>query len=119
MFECSPAGKVVTPAKAGIYSSTGSGARWVDPGLRRDDNQTCRTHRKRSARNAYDARGDVGRVAQRLQYDAVALGEFQQRVDPVLRLLGVEFEGEADRAKADRRSAIHPQGAAEVEVALG
>src|SRR4051812_30622676 len=73
----------------------------------------------RSALVPGDAGGDLGRVAQGLQYDTVTLGQFQQGIDAILRLVGVELEGEADRAKADRRGSLHPQSAAEIEVALG
>src|SRR2546423_15522742 len=55
-----------------------------------------------------NARHQLGRAAQSLQHDAIALGQFQEAVDAVLRLVGVEREGEADRGKTDRRGAGDP-----------
>src|SRR5438270_13587608 len=72
-----------------------------------------------SAGPARHAGGDLGRVAQGLQHDAIALGQLQQAVDAILRLVRIEREGEADRAEPDRRGAIDAKRAAEIEVALG
>src|SRR5271155_5597376 len=66
-----------------------------------------------------DPSRDRRRLAQGLQHDAVALGQLQQRVHPVLRLIGVEVEGEADVAEADRRRPIDAERTAEVEIAFG
>src|SRR3546814_8594958 len=47
-----------------------------------------------------------------------ALGQLQQLVDALLWLLGVEIEGDADVAEANRRFLVDAQGAAKVEIAL-
>src|ERR1051326_6240016 len=73
----------------------------------------------RGPRRRGNARHQLGRVAQCLQHDAIALGQLQEAVDTVLRLVGVEREGQADRTKADGRGAIDPQCAAEIEIAFG
>src|SRR5690348_1858518 len=65
-----------------------------------------------------NARHQLGRMAQGLQHDAIALRQLQEAVDTVLRLVGVEREGQADRAKTDGRRAVDPQRAAEVEIAF-
>ena len=54
-----------------------------------------------------------------LEHHAIALGELQQRIDALLRLVGVEIEAQPDRAKADRRILGDAERAAEIEVALG
>ena len=56
---------------------------------------------------------------ERLQHDAVALGELEQRRQLLVVGIGVELEAQADVAEADRRLLVHAQRAAEVEVALG
>src|SRR3546814_9655433 len=63
-------------------------------------------------------RHDARRLGDRLQDHAEALRQLQQLVDALLRLRGVEVEGDADLAEADRRLLVDAQGAAEVEVAL-
>src|SRR2546430_13708942 len=60
-----------------------------------------------SPRAVRHARCDLGRAAQGLQYDAIALSQLQEAVDAVLRLLGVEGEGE-DR-KSTRLNSSHSQ----------
>src|ERR1051326_7297719 len=66
-----------------------------------------------------NARPQLGRMAQALQHDAIALGQLQEAVDAVLRLVGVEREGQADRTKTDGGGAGDPQCAAEIEIAFG
>src|SRR5690348_1982363 len=66
-----------------------------------------------------DRRGDRRGTAQGLQHDAIALGQSQQRVEPLLRLVGVERKAEADLAEADRGGALDTKRAAEIEIALG
>src|SRR4051812_20072358 len=73
----------------------------------------------RSTGAADHRRSDLGGAAQGLQYDTVALGQAQQGLQPVLRLIGLQREGEADGAEADRRLAVDPKRAAEIEIALG
>ena len=62
---------------------------------------------------------DRRRVADCLQHDAIALGEFDQLLPLLLRRVGVEIEAQPDRAKAHRRILRHAERAAEVEVAFG
>src|SRR5918997_509004 len=62
-------------------------------------------------------RGD-GWSAERLEDDAVALGELDQRSKLVGVGIGVELEGKTDLAKAHRSVLGDAQRAAEVEVAL-
>src|SRR5438270_11529542 len=76
-------------------------------------------HRSGGPWSRGNARHQLGRAAQSLQHDAIALGQFQEAVDALLRLVSVEREGEADRVKADRRGAVDPERAAEIEIALG
>ena len=56
---------------------------------------------------------------ERLQHDAVALGQLEQRGELLVVGVGVELEAQADVAEADRRGLVDAQRAAEVEVALG
>ena len=58
-------------------------------------------------------------LVDRLEHHAIAFGELHQRIDPLLRLVRLEFEGQADRPEADRRILGDAQRAAEVEVAFG
>src|SRR3546814_7421851 len=61
---------------------------------------------------------DARRLGDGLQHHAEALGQLQQLVDALLWLLGVEIEGDADVAEANRRFLVDAQGAAKVEIAL-
>ena len=56
---------------------------------------------------------------ERLQHDAVALGQLEQRGELLVVGVGVELEAQADVAEADRRRLLDAERAAEVEVALG
>src|SRR5215210_5995740 len=60
-----------------------------------------------------------GRPPEGLQHDAVALGEPEERLQLLRGRVGVDLEGEPDLLEADGCLLAHPQGAAEVEVALG
>src|SRR5690349_2123582 len=65
-----------------------------------------------------DARRHRGRLAEGLEDDAVALGQLEQRVEAVLRLVGVELEAQAQVGEADRRGLVDAERAARVEVAF-
>ena len=54
-----------------------------------------------------------------LEDHAIALGELEQLVELVLRRVGLDLEGEADRPEADRRVLVDAERAAEIEIALG
>src|SRR4051794_20851398 len=76
---------------------------------------SCRTPRAAGLRRDRQLR----RRAQRLEDDAVALGQLQQCLQLLVARVRVEVEGEADRLEANRGLAVDGEGAAEVEVALG
>ena len=59
------------------------------------------------------------RSRERLEHDAVALGEADERGEVLLAGVRVEVEAQADRAEAHGRVAVDTERAAEVEVALG
>jgi len=60
-----------------------------------------------------------GRVLERLEDHAVALGQLDQRVHLLGRRVGVQLEAQADVAKAHGRILGDAQGAAAVDVAFG
>src|SRR3954469_8614228 len=72
----------------------------------------------RSPYRLTDPGRDSGRVAQGLQHNTVALGQFQQRVDPILRLVRSESKSETYLAEANRCRAVYSECAAEIEVTL-
>src|SRR4029077_13847562 len=61
-----------------------------------------------------DCGRQLGRGAEGLEDDAVALGQGQQSRQLLVVGIGVEVEAEADRAEADRGVAVDRQRAAEV-----
>src|SRR5947209_13435562 len=65
-----------------------------------------------------DTGGGDRRGAEGLEDHAVALRELQELVELLRPGVGVELEGEADLAEADRRVLGDAERAAEVEVAL-
>ena len=67
---------------------------------------------------AYELRFNLRRMPERLQHDAIALGEPEQRIELVLRRVGVELEFEPDVREADRRILCDAERAAKVEIAL-
>src|SRR3954464_10232377 len=66
-----------------------------------------------------DTGGGDRRGAEGLEDHAGALGELEELVELLRLCVGVELEGEADLAEADRRVLGDAERAAEVEVALG
>ena len=50
---------------------------------------------------------------------AIALGEFEQEIEFLLRRVGIDVEAQADFGKADRRLLVDAERAAKIEVALG
>src|SRR5215472_5881523 len=56
---------------------------------------------------------------ERLVDHAIALGELEQRVELVLRRVGLDVEAQANRRKTDRRILGHAERAAKVEIAFG
>ena len=57
-------------------------------------------------------------MPERLQHHTIALGELHERVELVLRRVGVELEVEPDVGEADRRVLRDAERAAKVEIAL-
>ncbi len=51
--------------------------------------------------------------------DAVALGQLEELVEPLLRRVGVDREGQPDLRETDRRFLVDPERAAKIEIALG
>ena len=68
---------------------------------------------------ARDAGAQPRRPRERLEHDAVALGQAQERGELVLARVGVELEVQPHVLEADRRLLVDAERAAEVEVALG
>ena len=58
-------------------------------------------------------------MSERLEHDAVAFGEADERLDLPGGSLGVQVEGQADRREPDWRVLADGQGAAEVQITLG
>jgi len=63
--------------------------------------------------------GDLGRLAQRLKDDAIALGQAQQGAQLVFRRIGVQIEMEANALKSNRGVLGDTQCAAKIEIAFG
>src|SRR5262249_35193605 len=60
---------------------------------------------------------DWGAAPERLVDHAIALGELEQRVQLVLRRVGLDVEAQANRRKTDGRILGHAERAAKVEIA--
>src|SRR5204863_3914169 len=73
--------------------------------------------RRSSATN--DLGGDRGRLADRLQHDAIAFGELKQLLLLLLARVAVELEFQRNVAETDRRVLRHAERATEIEIALG
>ena len=69
-------------------------------------------------RRPYQLRFNLRRLPERLQHDAIALGEPEQRVELVLRRVGIELEFEPDGGEAYRRVLCDAERAAKVEIAF-
>src|ERR1700738_1682633 len=50
---------------------------------------------------------------------AIALGEFQEQIELVLRRVGIDVETQTNFGKTDRRLLVDAERAAEIEIALG
>src|SRR6185437_1144961 len=61
----------------------------------------------------------LGPLAQRLEDNAITLGELHQRLQLVGAGIAVELEAQADLAEAHRGVLVDPERAAEIEIALG
>src|SRR5262249_10307536 len=62
---------------------------------------------------------DRGAAPERLVDHAIALAELEQRVQLVLRRVGLDVEAQANRRKTDRCILGHAERAAKVEIAFG
>src|SRR4029078_8358481 len=77
------------------------------------------TRRLQATSAALVGQGDLGRLAQRLKDDAIALGQAQQSAQLVFRRIGVQIEMEADALKSNRGVLGDTQRAAKIEIAFG
>src|SRR3981081_3287532 len=62
---------------------------------------------------------NLGTVLDGLVDHAIALGEFQQQIELVLRRVGVDIETQPNLRETDRRLLVDAERAAEIEIALG
>src|SRR5215510_13741532 len=109
---------VIATLRARAYQKNGSGdmipRRHCRP---RHDAPEPAGVRQRSG--ALELHLDRRTAPERLVDHAIALGELEQRVELVLRRVGLDLEAQANRRKTDRRILGHAERAAKVEIAFG
>src|SRR5215831_12337913 len=109
---------VIATLRARAYQKNGSGdmipRRHCRP---RHDAPEPAGVRQRSG--ALELHLDRRTAPERLVDHAIALGELEQRVELVLRRVGLDVEAQANRRKTDRRILGHAERAAKVEIAFG